>query len=688
MTTAAPATGHRDDEPAMSLLRAASVPAAEIAAPLVQRALAPILVAGVVVGLAAFPLANGVLALAFAAYALALARVPWLWLVAVPAALPALDLARFSGWFLIDPFDGVLAVTLAVLLWRQPLARRDFALGRALAIALAALALSYGVSALRGLLLDGGDGIDGFVDAASPLRALALLKGFVWAAALTPFLARAVATDRVAVERFAAGMLLGLVGVGTAAVIERYQFPGLANFELPFRVTATFSSMHHGGQHIDGYIVAALPFIAVVFFAPRRPVAYLAAAAVFALGVYTLLVTFSRGPYIGGLIAFLVLAGGLLVARRRPSALGLGVAAALAAIVAVLTPPVFEATFAERRFEAAKVDLDKRIEHWRTVLAIRDRDLATVLFGMGLGSFPRVYAARVGAPTRFTVAAEGGNRFLRILSGEPIPLGQRVAARPGRPYRLSFDARSPSGDVALVVALCERSLLYEFRCRMGEGAELPAGGPWRRQTIPLATGEVGAPLGRHGFFFSRRPVELMLMLWRRQPGLALDIDNLSLTDGASELLANGDFAHGLDRWYATSRDHLPWHVKNMALHLFFEQGALGVAAVFFAVAAAVIALGRRLRTGDRMAAVLLAALTGFVLVGAVGSLLDAPRLAVLFYLLIGLALAPQGRGKVTVTEAPGGGASERTASPCSTAAVTGAAPATVAETLPPASPAT
>ena len=46
---------------------------------------------------------------------------------------------------------------------------------------------------------------------------------------------------------------------------------------------------------------------------------------------------------------------------------------------------------------------------------------------------------------------------------------------------------------------------------------------------------------------------------------------------AGELLGNGDFQHGNDRWFFTSdRHHLPWHAKNLWLHVYFEQGVLGL----------------------------------------------------------------------------------------------------------------
>src|SRR6185369_9146145 len=61
-------------------------------------------------------------------------------------------------------------------------------------------------------------------------------------------------------------------------------------------------------------------------------------------------------------------------------------------------------------------------------------------------------------------------------------------------------------------------------------------------------------------------------------GVRFDVDNLVLKDAQGrDLLANGDFSQGLAQWFFTSdRSHLPWHVKNLFLHVLFEQGAVAL----------------------------------------------------------------------------------------------------------------
>jgi hypothetical protein len=114
---------------------------------------------------------------------------------------------------------------------------------------------------------------------------------------------------------------------------------------------------------------------------------------------------------------------------------------------------------------------------------------------------------------------------------------------------------------------------------------------------------------------------------------------VSLLDpGGRELVANGDFSHGGDRWFFTTDNHAQWHIFNLWVHVFFEQGALGVLALAAAVVAALARLGAHVWRADLFAGTLLASLCGLLVVGLFNSVLDSPRIATLFFLLLFSAL--------------------------------------------------
>ena len=83
---------------------------------------------------------------------------------------------------------------------------------------------------------------------------------------------------------------------------------------------------------------------------------------------------------------------------------------------------------------------------------------------------------------------------------------------------------------------------------------------------------------------------------------------------------------------------MPWHMKNLFLHQVVEQGVVGALLLAALVAAALWRLAAGAARREPLAPPLAAALVGFLLIGVGDSLLDAPRIAFLFYLLLMAAL--------------------------------------------------
>ena len=122
----------------------------------------------------------------------------------------------------------------------------------------------------------------------------------------------------------------------------------------------------------------------------------------------------------------------------------------------------------------------------------------------------------------------------------------------------------------------------------------------------------------------------------------LEITDLQLSDGRSRaLLANGDFAGEMAHWFFSSdRYHLPWHIKNLPLHLLFDQGLLGLLLFGALLLVAMLRLCFGRGREHVLAPALAASLIGFLAVGLFDSLIDAPRMAFMFYavLLVSLGL--------------------------------------------------
>lgn len=611
-------------------------------------ALAVALLVPVALVLLRFPVAAAWLAVGLVGYAGLLWRRPLAWLLVVPAALPVLDLAVWSGWYFVDELDLLVVVTLAVLLVRAPPRRVDPPLPPAVRGLTVLLALALAVSAVRGFLPAQAPDLNAFAHYYSHWNALRIGKGFLWALLLVPFLRRSLARPGAAERYFVPGVLAGLAGAVALVLWERWSFPGLFNFAAEYRSTAGFSSMHTGGASVDVYLAFALPFVAALFLVWRDPWRYALGLVLFAGALYALLVTFSRIDYLAFLLSAAVLGVGLARARLADRQF-FAIALPAAAITALVAVPILLAPYIHVRFATLQADAEDRAAHWGEVLALRDDGLATALFGLGLGSFPRAYFWADPGPRRpgsFRYVAEGGEVFLRLGAGRPVYVLQRIAPGASEPHQLHARIRASGGAAALGVVACEKSLLYSARCVSSQLGP-PTGGGWGEASATLRLGD----LGRRG-----RPV--YLALYNGRQGTLVDVAQVSLVDGAGrEVLANGDFERGFDRWFFTSDDHLSWHVKSLWMYLLVEAGWLGVLLVGLLLLEALRRAALAGWRGQALGTVLAAALVGVLTLAAADSVFDTPRITLLVLLAVYVAVLsgtpPQGQRATGAAPRPG-----------------------------------
>ncbi len=324
--------------------------------------------------------------------------------------------------------------------------------------------------------------------------------------------------------------------------------------------------------------------------------------------------------------------------RWRASALGATLASAL--VVAVIGG----GAYMSGRFATGGKDLDDRFTHWREGLTMLS-STADWIFGKGLGRFPAnnyFFRSAIDHPGDYRrVDDSDGRPYLRLSAGkhmmgwgELLRISQRVAA-PMSPVLVRAQVRSQH-DAELHFEVCAKQLLYDGGCLVGS-TRLPArSGQWQNVALKLT----GAAPTR-GDWWAPRPIMFSLAVASAE-GL-VDLRSVALVDGSGkELLENGDFTDGMAHWFFSSdRLHLPWHMKNMFLNVLFDQGVLGLCLFALLLLAAFwrVTFGRARRAP--LAPALAAGLTGFIVVGLFDSLLDVPRVALLFYLLLMVALVVQ-----------------------------------------------
>ena len=119
-------------------------------------------------------------------------------------------------------------------------------------------------------------------------------------------------------------------------------------------------------------------------------------------------------------------------------------------------------------------------------------------------------------------------------------------------------------------------------------------------------------------------------------GGVVDLADLHLrrADG-TELLANGDFHSGTQRWFFTDDNHLVWRMKDQFLMSLFETGLFGLLAWLALILAAALGSLRALLRGEAGIAAGVAAVIAALLFNALfDAVLEAPRLAFVIDLVL------------------------------------------------------
>ena len=589
-----------------------------------------------------FPIIRLPIAVGLLGYGGLLVRWQWAYLVVLPIAIPSFDLAPFSGRFFWDEFDLLLVTTLGVRL----LARSEVApvkaepSGARLVVAL--FVLSACASAVIGLLPVAPLDANAFSNYHSTMNALRAIKGLVFASALF-WLFDIDARSGIDVgNKLIHGLAFGLCAAGAVIIWERAAFTELWNFTEEFRVTGFFSSMNTGGAYIDGFLVLTLPAAMALAVESAVFPARLGFAMITAVGAYGIAVTYSRGAIFGAVVAITVFAAGLF-AQRQSAGMG-GVRPAqsrrfliVAALALLVVVPALSGSFASARFSSIKTDIDVRVAHWKDALGTMGSAIATYVLGKGSGRYPAAYAwnsREATIPATYRFVREDTNTFVRLGAGSPLYFEQVVDIRPNTDYLLTVKLRTEKPGATLTVFICETALLYSFHCE-SLPIHIPESdaGKWSTQAVPFNSGQLG-----DGPRFGSRLTKLAIN--NGDDSRAIDVDDVTLVGPEGRnLVQNGDFAAGMDLWYFSTSSHLPWHVKNLFIHVFFEQGIVGL---LLLIALLLTALWRQAivaRAGlDKV--VFLASLAGFLCVGVFDSLVDAPRIAFLFYFVLLCALSP------------------------------------------------
>ena len=554
----------------------------------------------------------------------------------IPASLPILDLAPWSGRFFFDEFDLVVLISLAIGYSRvSPITKKNQRTDILFVFATSLLVISFTIGAIRGLTPWQMPDANAFSNYYSPFNALRVAKGALWAFLLYGLFGRIAFTGHNVPRLFAFGMMTGVAGTVLVIIWERLTFPGLYNFGDVYRVTGPFSQMHVGGADIETYLTIGAPFLVMLFFAKVSLWVRIACVLLLLAATYSVMVTFSRVGYAGFGVAFTLAVIAVIMNKSadRSSTWFKRIAAPLILLAAIfgIAMPIFYSQFAQERMALVGADLNTRQNHWEDALRIRDSDWATTLLGMGIGRYPdtHFWRSEEAKAAPYWLASEPENTFLRLGAGNPTYVEQLISPQAGNDYVVDLNVRSTKPNAQLTLSICEKWLLTSARCS-AELVNFNGNGTWQPVQMRIPSGDLG-----QGPWYAARPIKFSL--YNTRSSVIVELDNIRMTGVAgNSLLANGDFSQKFDRWFFSVDNDLPWHIWSLPIQVLFDQGWLGLTAVGFFVLLGLGKAGQQAWRGTTEAGVFLAAGAGFVVIGTLDSLIDSPRLLLLFLIVIWL----------------------------------------------------
>lgn len=619
-----------------------------------SRAVLLAVVAGVCVvaalGLAGLhPVAPVALSLGLLVVTLAVGWRPQLVWFLLPALLPVMNFSSWTGWWLIDESDLLALACLAggYARWAMDQRAGQVApprLGGFVALWwLLAASLTWGV--WQGLN-DAGFSWAGaqaalYAGYDSSWNTLRVAKSLLWALLLGGLL-RSPAAVQAPAAWVARGMVAGLCLVCAAALWERGVYAGLLDFSLPYRSSAWFWEMHVGGGAIDAYLAMAVPFAFWAVWTAPTAWRWTAANVLLAVSVYTLLTTFSRGVYLAVLISLLWMAVSAWRLKLRPAAgaqWGRRTLASMLLVLGLEAALVFGGgSFMADRLGRSEVDMVGRLTHWRSGLDLlkTPADWAT---GLGLGRFPAHYSRAVeggGYPGQATWQRNPSGGAHAVLSGPAednrvglFALTQRVEIAAGD-HRVRLRAHSAE-PADLVVSVCERHLLHEFRCQwqwIAVAGSSQASGEAVEVTLEGDTFDEGGP--------RERLRQGVLAIAPAQAGSTIRLDSVELFNGVDQqVLRNTAFTAGLQHWFPMALGQFqPWHTDNLYLDVLIERGVVGLMVLAMWAVWAGAGLWRGRRSADALAWVLAGSIVGMLSLGAVISVTEVPRVALILVILL------------------------------------------------------
>ena len=284
------------------------------------------------------------------------------------------------------------------------------------------------------------------------------------------------------------------------------------------------------------------------------------------------------------------------------------------------------------RMTTINKDIDIRLNHWQSILASADNSFMSQLMGNGMGTMPLNFVIThpnvVGEIGSFTI----NDKQLLLGTGDDLAFGQRIPIAPQTNYIVSINAASEA-KAQLSIFLCERNIIFasDFMANCAaENINITASQETHSYQVIINSENVG----QYGNVLMQWPTMLYLKNIHSESSIKINNINIKAVNAERNLLNNGNFNAGLDHWFFYNDfKHLPWHIKNIYLSIYYQLGVIGIL-LFFIMIFNTLRISNQDITLTALQIFMISYLVGMFSFGLFGDPLDSARASTPFFMLL------------------------------------------------------
>ena len=288
------------------------------------------------------------------------------------------------------------------------------------------------------------------------------------------------------------------------------------------------------------------------------------------------------------------------------------------------------------RMQSASGDLQTRTKHWGDVIASAyPRNMWHDIFGFGMGSMPKLYYQRhfdnMPLPNYRWVILDGKS-VLQIGKGG-YPFYQKLSINARKDYVLTAKVRFEDGVGALGFDLCHKHILFsehwQAECVKKDFKAINSS--WQILEWRFNAGS----LGSQGWL--DWPPTLQ---FHNYGDSVVMIDSIEMRDDSGkQIIRNPDFDDKLGYWFwGSDFEHLPWHSKQIFIHIWLEQGWVGLILFFLLLGLGINRQLKLLKLGFKISTALLPAVIAILCLGLTDTFIDEPQTTLMTFSVLFAAL--------------------------------------------------